>query len=185
MIRKFGTVDVPVEVVRWIFSDIESWPQWMPTVRAVRILERSQTRALVEVDRVHRRRIQKTTFEFHFDPHGYRERQVAGMAKKWESAWRFQAGPRNIGTLISCRLELDMGFIGLFAPSRMIQRWIDRTFEATLQGLRDQAHLAGSKSTDGEIVQPEARPSRIQVFATPTALEIWVGDRKYVAHVAD
>ncbi len=185
MIRKFGTVDVPVEAVRRMFTDIESWPQWMPAVRAIRVLERSTTRALVEIDRVQRRRTQTTTFELLFQSNGYRERQVAGMAKKWESDWRYQHGPQNIGTLVSCRLELDMGLIGLLAPSRMIQRWIDRTFERTLQGIQDQAQLTASEAAVGEGAHPESRVLRLQVFATPTELEIWIGDRKYVAHAAD
>lgn len=185
MIRKFGTVDAPVEVVRRLFSDIEAWPQWMPTVRDVRVVERSDTRTVAEIDRIHRRRVQTTTFEFLFSPNGQVERQVAGMAKKWESSWRFQAGPQGIGTLVSCRLDLNMGLIGLFAPSKLIQRWIDRTFAKTLLGVRDQARLAGSKTAAGEIEQPLERISRIEVFATATELEIWIGDRKYVAHIAD
>jgi hypothetical protein len=176
MIRKFGTVDAPVEVVRRIHCDIASWPQWMPGVRAVRIL--------AEVDRTRGRKIQTITFEFLFNAYGYRERQVAGMLKKWEADWRFQAGPNNAGTLVSCRLELQMGLLGLFAPTQMIQRWIDRTFEATLRGLLDQARLAGDTAA-GEFESPAVCTSRIQVFATPTELEIWIGDRRYAAHAMD
>ena len=184
MIRKFGTVDAPVETVRALFADLDSWPQWMPTVRDVRVRERSANRAVAEIDRVPGRRVQTTTFEFLFNPNGHLERQLAGKAKKWESDWRFQVGPQNTGTLVSCRLELDMGFIGLLAPARMIQRWIDQTFEKTLRGARDQVHLAAAKSTVTHGA-PAAAVATIRVFATPTELEIWIGDRKYVAHAAD
>ncbi|MCP4202724.1 MAG: hypothetical protein GY769_12415 [bacterium] len=185
MIRKFGTVDAPVEVVRGLFANLESWPQWMPAVREVRVLERSETRALAEIDRTHGRRIHTTTFEFLFNPNGQRERQVAGIARKWESDWRFQVGPQDTGTLVSCRLELNMGLIGLLAPSRMIQRWIDRTFEKTLRGIREQARLSESEAALESGAPGEFHMPGIQVFATPTELEIWIGDRKYVAHAAD
>ncbi len=184
MIRKFGTVDAPVEVVRALFADIESWPQWMPTVREVRVLERSETRVLAEIDRIQRRRVQTTTFEFLFSSNGQIERQIAGMAKKWESNWRFQTGPRNTGTLVSCRLDLDMGLMGLLAPSRMIQRWIDETFEKTLRGAREQARLPDA-ATAVVGAEPAAPVPRVQIFATPTELEIWIGDRKYVAQATD
>ncbi len=185
MTHKFGTVDAPMEEVRRCFSDIESWPQWMPGVRAVRVLERSDTRALVALDRVSRRRIQKTTVELFFTPNGVHERQVAGQVKNWDARWRFQVGPRNTGTLVSCRLELDLGLVGLFVSAKKIQRWIDRTFEEALQGVRDQLRLEGSTRAAEERARPEPRVSRIQVFATPTELEIWIDDRKYVAHAAD
>lgn len=185
MIRKFGTVEVPVEVVRRTFADLESWPQWMPTVRAVRVLERSENRGVAEIDRFQRRRVQTTTFEFVFKPNGQIERQIAGPARKWESAWRFQDGPHGTGTLVSCRLDLDMGLLGLLAPSKMIQKWIDRTFAKTLRAVQDQAKLAQTASATDKTVQADAQTSGIQVFATPTELEIWIGDRKYIARAAD
>jgi ribosome-associated toxin RatA of RatAB toxin-antitoxin module len=183
--HKFGTVDAPVAEVHRCFSDIESWPQWMPGVRAIRVLERSGARALVELDRSTRRRRQKTTAELVFTPNGLHERQVTGPIKEWDAKWRFQVGPGNAGTLVSCQLELDLGFIGLFVPAKSIERWIDRTFEKVLQGVRDQLRLARSANVAEERAQPAARTSRIQVFATPTELEIWIDDRKYVAHAAD
>jgi ribosome-associated toxin RatA of RatAB toxin-antitoxin module len=185
LIHKFGTVDAPVDVVRRYFSDIESWPQWMPTVRAVRILERSEKRVVAEIDRVQRRRTQTATFEFNVDPTGQRERQIKGPAKRWEADWRFQVGPRNTGTVVSCRLELDMGIAGLFAPAKLIQRWIDHTFDETLRGVGDQARLVGATRAAGESAQAEAEISSIRVFATPTELEIWIGDRKYLARAAE
>jgi len=185
LIHKFGTVDAPVEMVRGHFADIESWPQWMPTVRAVRIIERSEKRVVAEIDRVQRRRTQTTAFEFRFDATGQRERQVRGPARKWEADWRFQVGPRNAGTVVSCRLELDLGMMGLLAPARSIQRWIDRTFEEVLQGLRAQTRLERSVRAAGESEQPEAQIASLRVIATPTELEIWIGDRKYIARAAD
>ena len=185
MIRKFGTVDAPVDVVRGIFADIESWPQWMPSVQTTRILERSDSRVVAEIDRRIGRRARTATFEFRFKPDGHVEHQIRGSAKKWESQWRFQVGPRHVGTLVSCRLQLDMGIIGLLASSKRIQRWIDRTFEETLDGLQRQARLDADKTVAGKGARSEVPISRIQVFATATGLEIWIDGRKYVAHAAD
>jgi len=185
LIRKFGIVDAPIPVIRDIFADLEAWPQWMPTVRAVRVLERSQERALAEVDRIHRRRVQTTTFEYRFGPDGQTERQVAGIAKKWESAWRYETGPHGQGTLVSCRLDLDMGFVGWFAPAKMIQDWIDRTFDKTLRALGEQAQLIEPRARPDEPTRTEIHPSTIQVFATPGELEVWVDGRKYVARAAE
>jgi len=185
VIRKFGTVDAPVKVVRAVFADPESWPLWMPKVRAVRILERSGARAILEVDRVESFWAQTTTIELVFTPNGQHERQLAGRAKKWVADWRFEEDQQNRGTLVSCRLDLDIGFMSLLISSKTTQRWIDHNFEQILRGVSRQIHPAKPEKDMGEGEPAEVTTSKIQVFATPTGLEIWIDGRKYVAHAAD
>jgi ribosome-associated toxin RatA of RatAB toxin-antitoxin module len=181
MIRKFGSVDAPPPEVRRILLDIESWPQWMPGIRATRILERSEKRILAEVTRSEFGAVHKTRLEFFLSSTGYLERQVKGIARRWEGDWRIVESPSGNGSIVSCNLDVDLGFYGIFMPGRMMQRTIDRSFEKIMRGVEKRVERQRSASATDRSSSLLAGVHRIQVFATPTGLEIWLDDRKYVA----
>ncbi len=178
MIRKFGSVGAPPNLVRRIFLDLESWPIWMPGIRAVRILERSGDQVVAEVQHARRPGFRKARLELREHSTGYFERQVGSQAK-WEADWRFLEEPRGRGTVVSCRIDFDLGLIGALAPRGMVQKFIDRTFDQALSGASGRARMTMAEHPVAS--EPvDAASLRIRVFATPLELEIWIGDRKYV-----
>jgi len=185
MIRKFGGVDAPPEEVRRILLDIESWPQWMPNIRATRVLERSEKRILAEVTRAEFGAVHKTRLEFLLSATGYLERQVKGFTRRWEGDWRIVGSPTGHGSIVSCKLEVDLGIYGIFMPGRVLQRTIDRSFEKIMRGVEKRVERQHNDSTTDRSGSLLDGVDRIQVFATPTGLEIWLDDRKYVARPSE
>jgi len=182
MIRKFGSLEASPEVARRTLLDLESWPEWMPNIRSLEVLERSESRIVAAVRRAEYGTVHNTRLEFLLTPTGYVERQLSGMARKWEGDWQFQPAPGGEGSVVSCRLEVDLGLFGIFMPRRAVQRVVDRTFEEILR--RVDQRVSGGKSISAATAA-DARTAldvgRIRILATPSRLEIWLGDRKYVA----
>ena len=183
MIRKFGSVDFGPSEARRIALAAESWSQWMPNIRSTRVLESSQQRILVEVQRVQGRRVHKTRLELLPNSTGYTELQVSGLAKRWDLDWQFRPAPSGVGTVISCKFDVDFGFFGLFVSRRTVQRAVDKTFDKILRGLEAQASRDRSERPD-RALEPESSLEdvrHIRIFTTESGLEIWLGDSKYVA----
>lgn len=182
MIRKFGGVDVlPDETLR-VLLDVESWPQWMPNIRSTRILERSDKRILADVTRAEFGAVHNTRLEFLIGASGYLERQVKGLARKWEGDWRVVESPDGTGSIVSCKLEVDLGLYGFLMPGRLVQRTVDRSFEAIMRGVEKRARRSEYYGAAAAGVRSLLEGvERIQVFSTPSGLEIWLDDRKYVA----
>ena len=95
--RRFGSIDAPEEVVRQVFFDFVRWPEWMPGVREVTILEADADQAVLDV--VHAQFGQ--TFHIkqrcRIEPDGLRQSQISGKFKSWESRWRFVTPPEGEG----------------------------------------------------------------------------------------
>lgn len=182
MIRKFGAVDVPPREALAVLLDIESWPEWMPNIRAARILERAEKRILADVTRAEFGATHTTRLEFLVGRHGYTERQVKGIARRWEGTWRLTPAADGHGTVVSCSLDVDLGFYGLLMPGRLVQRTVDRSFEGIIRGIERRAER-GSGGQAGGMLQGDhlARAERIRIYATPSGLEVWIDERKYVA----
>ena len=47
--RRFASIDAPEEAVRTIFFDFVRWPEWMPGVREVTIVESGDDYAVLDV----------------------------------------------------------------------------------------------------------------------------------------
>ena len=47
--RRFGSIDAPEAAVRQVFFDFVRWPEWMPGVQEVTILEADDDQAVLDV----------------------------------------------------------------------------------------------------------------------------------------
>lgn len=185
MIRKLGRIEAPPEKVRAMFRDVSRWSEWLPSIVSTRVVETTPESCLATVDQVLHGGVRRQTIELRFTSQGHVERQIEGRLKRYEADWRFTRDHEGHGTLISASIRLDLGFLGLFVSRRTVQRTIDRTFEDTLQGARKQIRaLEAPASGPSEKVDLPTR-ARIRVYETMGGLEIWVGDRRYVAPLAD
>lgn len=173
--RRFGSIDAPHEIVRQIFVDFVRWPEWMPGVREVTILEAGETHATLDV--LHHQFGQ--TFHIRqrciVDADGLRQSQISGKFKSWEARWRFAPPPEGKGTTVSCEMELDPGFVSRLLPRGVLRGFLDRLFEDCLRGAEAQA-LALSEAAESA---PE-REVLLQVFETEEGLEIWFEGRRFL-----
>ncbi len=120
MIRKLARIDAPVEVVLKIFRDTDAWGQWMPGVASTRTLDGDGDRRMVEVILLvfGRRLVQK--LECRERDGSLIHHQVEGWFRKWEAVWTFRPPPEGGGTIVSLRLEFDLGVAGFFIPRRLL-----------------------------------------------------------------
>ena len=173
--RRFGSIDAPEEVVRQVFVDFVRWPEWMPGVQEVTVLEAVENEAVLDV--VHHQFGQ--TFHIkqrcRIEPDGLRQSQISGKFKSWESRWRFVTPPEGEGTTVSCEMQLDPGLVAFFLPKRLLRGFLDRLYEDCLSGAEAQARVltesAEAPATDRDVL--------LQVFETDDGLEIWVEGRRF------
>jgi len=173
--RRFGSIDAPEEVVRQVFYDFVRWPEWMPGVREVTVLEADDNQAVLEC--IHHQFGQ--TFRIkqrcRIEPDGLRQSQISGKFKSWESRWRFVTPPEGEGTTVSCEMQLDPGLVAFFLPKRVLRGFLDRIYEDCLSGAEAQA-LALTATAEAQGAVPE---TLLQVFETDSGLEIWIEGRRF------
>lgn len=173
--RRFGSIDAPEEVVRQVFFDFVRWPEWMPGVQKVTVLEADDDQAVLDV--VHHQFGQ--TFHIkqrcRIETDGLRQSQITGKFKSWESRWRFVTPPEGGGTTVSCEMQLDPGLVAWILPKRVLRGFLDHLFEDCLSGAEAQARIV----TDTARAPGAERETLLQVFETDTGLEIWVEGKRF------
>jgi ribosome-associated toxin RatA of RatAB toxin-antitoxin module len=172
--RRFGSIDAPLEVVQQVFTDFVRWPEWMPGVQEVTILEADEDQAVLDV--LH----QQFGQSFHIkqrcriESDGLSQSQIKGKFKSWESRWRFVTPPEGEGTTVSCSMKLDPGLVAWILPRRVLRGFLDRLYEECLAGAERQARIIT------ETVEAQAaEDTLLQVFETDAGLEIWVEGQRF------
>jgi len=185
MIKKVGRVDAPLDLVKSMFTDVASWPQWMPGVRSAKLLEEGESSKRFELRQRQGGRELTQEMEFRLDAGGMRQIQVSGAFRKWEADWRFLLPPDKRGTTLAVTLELELGLLGSLAPSRWIRETLDRMFDDMMEAARQRARRMIAEG--GDTVSETRRGDEIvvEIFETASGLELWLGGRKYVLHRAD
>ena len=162
-------------MVRQVFLDFVRWPEWMPGVREVTILEADDDQAVLDVMDQQFRQTFHIKQRCRIEPDGLRQSQISGKFKSWESRWRFVTPPEGEGTTVSCEMQLDPGLVAFFLPKRVLRGFLDRLYEDCLSGAEAQA-LAISATSEA----PGARrETLLQVFETETGLEIWIEGQRF------
>ena len=173
--RRFSSIDAPEDVVRTVFTDFVRWPEWMPGVKEVTILESGDDYAVLET--VHHQFGQ--TFRIkqrcRIEPNGLHQSQISGKFKSWESRWRFVTPPEGESTTVSCEMQLDPGLVAWILPRKVLRGLLDRLFEDCLAGAEDQAralaHAGQGVSTDHDVL--------LRVYETDDGLEIWIEGQRF------
>lgn len=188
MIKKMTSLAVPVEAVQEVFKEFEAWPQWMPAIRHIRILEKTETMVQVELRSVMMGMEFEQTMEFR--PVGRRilQKQLEGRFKKWDADWRFFPSPDGSGTTLSMTLDVDFGFLGMFVSQRAIANEVNDWFsqlatraeQRTKQRLLQRSSEALAVSTPA----PAQGETVLQVYQTAEGLEVWIGQLRFVIPAA-
>jgi ribosome-associated toxin RatA of RatAB toxin-antitoxin module len=185
MIKKVARIDAPLDAVQGVFADVLNWPHWMPGIQTAKIVEGSDDQFVAEFkqNQLGRRSTQVMAFRRHAQ--GIHTRQVSGWFKHWEADWRFLQPPDKKGTTVSFAVQFDLGLLGFFATTRMIQRVVDRIFDDMMTNLERRMQ---SLSTGGQDQAPETGPEEetvLEVFQTSTGLEVRIDGKKYLLKPAD
>lgn len=177
MIRKFGRVAAPPELVRSLYIDAESWPAWQSGVATADVIDRTETTMEVEVDGRFMGHRMHGVFDCRIEPDGFFQHQRTGWLKRWDTQWRFLTPPDGRGTTLVCELEIDAGTLGSLVPKRFLRRFVDRVFSETIDNLNTRAaEIAASpapvEASDGDTT------TLLEIFETPIGYEILVGGRR-------
>ncbi|MCP4902521.1 MAG: SRPBCC family protein [bacterium] len=174
MIRKYVHVDAPVEDVAALFHHLEGWPEWMPGIRSVKILSRSNE--MVTAKFVHRQMGQTFSqiVECRLQEDGLVQHQKKGRFRKWEMNWQFRTAPAGGGTTIALEMDIDIGALNSILFSGLLRRSADQIVRDCARNIRRRLYVqAGDRPTasalDSEIL--------LQVFERDGELEVRIGDR--------
>ncbi len=185
MIRKYARIDAKPETVRTIFHEVEQWQSWMPSIEAVEILERSAERALVVVRQRLRGRLSTQKLDLRFDDEGYTETQISGRLKRWRAVWRFAEPPTGKGTVVSTEVDISLGMARYFVPRRIVQRMIDDLHENIVARAEARAKRREAMTMATIWGVLPGQKLAIRVYETPTELEVWLGNRRFVVPAAE
>jgi len=174
--RRICRVDAPPEVVLGVLKDYERWPDWMPGVQQVAILESDGLESVVEVFLRQYGRNLRQKQRCRIEPDGLRHTQLEGQFKTWEARWRVVAPPEGEGSTVSLWMDVDPGFVGRLLPSGVWRGILDRLFEECLAGAEAQALAL----TEQPAAAPADRDVLLQVFETDDGLEVWVEGRRFL-----
>lgn len=185
MIKKFASINAHVKSVKKVFFDIETWADWMPGLKQLKILERKGAETVVEIIQAHMGKQITQKLELHLTEDSLKQRQISGWFRKWEGEWKFLQTPDGIGTAVSVAMEIDAG---MFIPKFLIFDGFTDIFNKLIRKAEERAKFLvrsqQSSVTQSTILQlPEEKI--LQIFQTPAGLEIWIGDRRYFLKAAN
>jgi ribosome-associated toxin RatA of RatAB toxin-antitoxin module len=172
--RRFASIDAAQDLVQQVFTDFVRWPDWMPGVREVTILEATDDEAVLDVLHHNFGQTFHVTQRCRITADGLHQSQIKGKFKSWESRWRFVTPPEGEGTTVSCEMKLDPGLVAWFLPKRVLRGFLDRLFEDCLSGAEAQARVLTDAATT-----EAAGETLLQVFETDSGLEIWVEGQRF------
>lgn len=154
-------IHAPIDVVYSRAKDVESFPEFMPDLISVRILERRGVNTVSEwVGNVEGRRIRWVEEDEWDDTQKIcRFRQREGDFDRYEGVWTFEEAPEGTKTTISVDFELDIPIIGALL-STLLRTKMRENVERMLQALKGELEggSAGrANPTGGALDQPTRR----------------------------
>jgi hypothetical protein len=177
MIRRFATLNAPVDDVEAVLTDPVRLPEWMPGVLSTQILERRDQGFLVRMVQQNGGWRTSQTLDCRLGPRRLEQRQVAGTLRRWEAVWRFLEPPDGVGTTLALELEYETGLLGLVAPRRFLDRMFNQRFEDIARAAERRVRELRARET---LAAPAAGERLLEVFETADGLEIRFAGRKYV-----
>jgi hypothetical protein len=171
----------PPDVVQELFGQIETWPQWMPGVCRVRVLERQADYARAELRTVLMGHELEQTVEFRRCGCRFLQRQIAGRVKKWDAEWNLLPTPDGKGTSLSVALDIELGILGLFVPQRTVRNGVNEWFGQLARRVEERVRcvLAERQPASPTAGCDDRGETLLQVYQCPDGLEVRVGGQRY------
>jgi hypothetical protein len=185
MIRKYAQIDAKVMTVKEIFRDLERWPTWMPGMETLEVLEHEPGFSLVAVKERQLGHLANRRLEIRDTPDGFTETQLAGPLRGWRTQWRLSESPNGRSTVASTTLEIDLGLLRFLISKRRVQRLIDRNYAQIISRVEARARRLEARRTPTVWGVQPGQALKIKVYETPTELELWFGERRFVVPLAE
>jgi len=141
MARVEASIEIraPLDTVYQQAKDVEAFPDFMPDLQSVRVLERSNSGTVTEwVGLVQGRKV-RWVEEDHWDDaqHVCRFRQREGDFTKYEGTWSFSTTGNETRTSLVVEFELDLPLAGPLL-SNLLRVLVRKNLESMLGGLKRQ-----------------------------------------------
>lgn len=144
VIEKEIEINAPFEEVFKIAQNVEDYPQFMPSIKAVQVLEKEGDRRITQwtarVEELGRTISWKEEDIWDKERGECRFRSIAGDFSKYEGIWSFQK--RGDTTFVSLRIEYEMHIplIGVLLQG-LIRRKVEESARDMLEGLKERCEL--------------------------------------------
>lgn len=137
-------IRAPLDEVYRVAKDVEKFPQFMPDVESIRVLERREDVVVVEWTGVILGRRVRWVEEERWDDtaHRSRFRLVEGDFTRFEGIWSFQAVPEGTQTALTLEYEMELPLAGPLLSNvlRVLVRKNLESMLAALKGQLEQSH---------------------------------------------
>jgi len=132
-------IKAPLPEVFRVAKDVERFPQFMPDVRSIRILERSGPRLTVEWVGVMQGRKIRWVEEEAWDDAAHRSafRLVEGDFSKFEGTWTFEAVPEGTSTTLALDYEMELPLAGALLAT-LLKVLVRKNLESMLASLKSE-----------------------------------------------
>lgn len=132
-------IHAPLERVYELGKNVEAFPQFMPDLQSVRVLERRDSETVTEWVGIMQGRKVRWVEEDHWDDaqHVCRFRQREGDFTKYEGTWSFAATGSSTRTTLAVEFELDLPLAGALV-SNLLKVLVRKNLESMLAALKQQ-----------------------------------------------
>lgn len=132
-------IRVPLADVYRVAKDVEKFPEFMPDVQSIRVLDRSGTRVTVEWIGIIQGRKVRWVEEETWDDAAHRSafRLVEGDFSKFEGSWSFEAVPEGTQTSLVLDYEMDLPLAGALLAN-LLKVLVRKNLESMLGSLKGQ-----------------------------------------------
>lgn len=138
-------IHAPLDRVYAVAKDVERFPQFMPDLESVAVLERTPSGTLTQwVGVVQGRKIRWIEEDAWDDAtHVCRFRQRTGDFSRYEGSWAFEATPGGTRTSLAVDFELDIPLAGALLSS-LVRVLMRKNCESMLAALKGQLESPSS-----------------------------------------
>lgn len=132
-------IRAPLADVYRVAKDVEKFPEFMPDVQSIRVLDRSGSRLTVEWIGIMQGRKIRWVEEETWDDASHRSafRLVEGDFSKFEGSWSFEAVPEGTQTSLVLDYEMELPLAGALLAN-LLKVLVRKNLESMLASLKGQ-----------------------------------------------
>ena len=132
-------IRAPLADVYRVAKDVEKFPEFMPDVQSIRVLDRGDSRVTVEWIGVMQGRKIRWVEEEAWDDAAHRSafHLVEGDFSKFEGSWSFETVPEGTQTMLVLDYEMELPLAGALL-SNLLKVLVRKNLESMLASLKGQ-----------------------------------------------
>ena len=191
MIRKFAHFAASPETLAALFGAVESWPNWMPGVERVSVVQDGPAgaegrRLVARIDQRFQGRHFNSLVEIRIDPLRLQQRQLEGLLGRWEVGWSFRPGPDGRGTTLVVEIDYELGMLRFLGARRFFDSRLRDQLETLIENVEQQLAVGTDRREEREGADHATSDGAehlddvvLRLFETPRGLEAEYLGRRY------